>query len=331
MWVLLPKKGTIMNPGIGESQHKVIWQRRVGMLKMHDNEVETDASLVGRLLTTQFPQWAQLPVIPVASAGTDNALYRLGDDMVVRLPRIDWAVDNVHKEYYWLPRLAPLLPLAIPVPLAKGSPGAGYPWHWSVYEWLAGENATMDGIADPHQAAINLARFITALQQIDTTKASPAIGSNSRGRPLASRDERTHQAIARLHGMIDTDAATAVWEAALQAPERKLSSVWFHGDLLPGNLLFEGDRLSAVIDFGGMGVGDPTCDLMIAWSLFSGQSRNLFRQELDIDDATWARGRGHALSQAVVFIPYYLHTNPTGVNNARHQLREAIADFRTSG
>ena len=158
------------------------------MPKMRDNEMETDVSLVGRLLTTQFPQWAQLPLIPVVSAGTDNVPYRLGDDIVVR-PRIDWAVDNVHKEHYWLPRLVLLLPLAILVPLAKGSPGAGYPRHWSVYEWFSGENATMDGIADPYQGAIDLARFITALQQIDTTKASLAIiDSNPRSRPVPARD-----------------------------------------------------------------------------------------------------------------------------------------------
>jgi aminoglycoside phosphotransferase (APT) family kinase protein len=298
--------------------------------KMHADEVDTDASLVGRLLAAQFPQWAGLPIAPVSSAGTDNAIYRLGDDMAVRLPRIHWAVGQVDKEHEWLPRLGPFLPLAISVPLAKGQPGEGYPWHWSVYQWLKGENATIDLIADPRQAAIDLAQFITALQRIDTTGGPRAVDHNLRGVPLADRDARTREAIAALHGMIDADAATTVWEAALQAPEWNRAPVWFHGDLLPGNLLFEQGRLSAVIDFGGLGVGDPACDLMIAWGLFSGESRDVFRAALAVDDATWARGRGHALSQAVIFIPYYLDTNPVGVSNARRMIDAVLADHSAS-
>ncbi len=297
---------------------------------MHADEVDTDASLVGRLLAAQFPQWAGLPIAPVSSAGTDNAIYRLGDDMAVRLPRIHWAVGQVDKEHEWLPRLGPFLPLAISVPLAKGQPGEGYPWHWSVYQWLKGENATIDLIADPRQAAIDLAQFITALQRIDTTGGPRAVDHNLRGVPLADRDARTREAIAALHGMIDADAATTVWEAALQAPEWNRAPVWFHGDLLPGNLLFEQGRLSAVIDFGGLGVGDPACDLMIAWGLFSGESRDVFRAALAVDDATWARGRGHALSQAVIFIPYYLDTNPVGVSNARRMIDAVLADHSAS-
>ncbi len=298
--------------------------------KMHADEVDTDASLVGRLLAAQFPQWAGLPIAPVSSAGTDNAIYRLGDDMAVRLPRIHWAVGQVDKEHEWLPRLGPFLPLAISVPLAKGQPGEGYPWHWSVYQWLKGENATIDLIADPRQAAIDLAQFITALQRIDTTGGPRAVDHNLRGVPLADRDARTREAIAALHGMIDADAATTVWEAALQAPDWNRAPVWFHGDLLPGNLLFEQGRLSAVIDFGGLGVGDPACDLMIAWGLFSGESRDVFRAALAVDDATWARGRGHALSQAVIFIPYYLDTNPVGVSNARRMIDAVLADHSAS-
>lgn len=292
--------------------------------KMHANEVHTDASLVECLLAAQFPQWANLPIEPVASAGTDNALYRLGDDMAVRLPRVDWAVKQVDKEHQWMPKLAPFLPLAIPDPLTKGNPGEGYPWPWSVYRWLEGENATIDHIADPRQAAIDLAQFITALQQIDTTDAPPP---GYRGKPLILRDKQTRRAIAALHGMIAADAATAVWETALQAPEWNRAPVWFHGDMLPGNLLFERGRLSAVIDFGMLAVGDPACDLMIAWGLFSGESRDMFHKALGVDDATWKRGRGWALSQAVIFIPYYLNTNPIGVGYARHTIEEILSDY----
>ena len=290
--------------------------------RMHVDEVETDEALVGRLLAAQFPRWADLPIQPVSSTGTDNALYRLGDEMLVRLPRIHWAVGNVEKEYHWLPKLAPHLPLAVPVPLAKGEPGAGYPWPWAVYRWLAGEHTTIDSIAHPQQAALDLAGFITALQQIDATDGPPG----GRGKPLALRDEETRKAIVALHSMIDTHAATAAWEAALQATAWDRAPVWFHGDLLPGNLLFQQGRLSAIIDFGTLGVGDPACDLMVAWNTLPAESRSVFRDALGVDDATWARGRGWALWQALVFIPYYRHTNPVGVAYAQRTLEEVLAD-----
>lgn len=295
-------------------------------LKMHADEVHTDASLVRRLLAAQFPQWADLSIAPVESAGTDNALYRLGADMLVRLPRIHWAIHQADKERRWLPRLAPFLPLALPDQLAQGQPGEGYPWGWAVYRWLPGENASSGHIADPRQAAVDLAQFIAALQQIDHAGGPPAVEHNLRGVPLSMRDAGTRRAIADLRGMFDVDALTAVWESALQAPEWDRPPVWFHGDLLPGNLLFEEGRLSAVIDFSGLGVGDPACDLMCAWGLFSGASRDAFRAALGVDDATWARGRGQALSQAAIFIPYYLDTNPVGVRNARRMLEAVLAD-----
>jgi aminoglycoside phosphotransferase (APT) family kinase protein len=217
------------------------------------------------------------------------------------------------------------------VPLAKGEPGEDYPWQWSIYRWLRGENATIDRIADPRQTATTLAQFITALQRIDATGGPLAVDHNLRGTPLATRDTGTREAIAALHSLIDADAATTAWEAALQAPEWDRAPVWFHGDLLPGNLLFERGRLSAVIDFGGLGVGDPACDMMIAWGLFSSASRDVFRAALAVDEATWARGRGHALSQALIFIPYYVDTNPVGVSNARRMIDEVLADHGARG
>ena len=299
--------------------------------RMHENEVDTDFSLVRRLLVEQFPHWADLPITRIPSAGTDNAIYRLGSDMAVRLPRIDWAVGQVAKEHEWMPRLAPLLPLDIPKPLAMGEPGEGYPWCWSIYRWLSGENARLDEIEDPCDAATALAGFIVALQKIDTTGGPFAVDHNVRGCSLALRDEGTRQSIAAMHGMIDTNVALVVWETALQAAEWDRAPVWFHGDLLPGNLLFRQGRLSAVIDFGGLAVGDPACDLMIAWGLFTGESRDVFRSTLAVDDATWTRGRGHALSQAMIFIPYYLKTNPGGVANARLMLDAVLADYAANG
>ena len=295
--------------------------------KMHADEVDTDVSLVGRLLAAQFPRWADLPIKPFPSAGTDNALYRLGDDMAVRLPRIHWATGQVDKEHRWLPRLAPLLPLAIPVPLAKGTPGEGYPWHWSVYRWLDGENATIERITDPGQAATELARFVAALQRIDATGGPPPDAHNSfRGEPLARRDAATRAAIVSLAGTLDGDAVTAAWDAALQAPVWHGPPVWIHGDLQSGNLLSVQGRLNAVIDFGCLGVGDPASDLMVAWNLLSAETRDVFRAALPVDEATWARGRGWALSVGLIALPYYHRSNPVLAGISRRAIEEVLAD-----
>lgn len=192
---------------------------RMGAHRMHADEVDTDVALVRRLLAAQFPHWADLPIAPVPSAGTDNAIYRLGEDMAVRLPRIHSAIGQVAKEHLWLPRLAPFLPLDTPVPLALGDPGEGYPWRWSVYRWLDGENPTVDRLAAPSALARGLAAFVTALQRVDPTDGPPAGARNFfRGAPLALRDPPTRAALDALHGTIDGDAATAAWDVALRTP-----------------------------------------------------------------------------------------------------------------
>lgn len=288
------------------------------------DEISTDVPLVRRLLAAQFPEWAASPIEPVPSSGTDNALYRLGVDMVVRLPRIHWAVGGVDKDLRWLPMLAPLLPVEIPVPLAKGTPAEGYPWEWGVYRWLEGENPTVHGIADAASLARDVARFVDALHRIDLADGPPA----SRGVPLAMQDDPTRTAIAALQGVIDAEATTAAWDAALRTPAWSGSSVWIHGDLSPGNLLLQGGGLAAVIDFAGLGVGDPASDLIVAWNLLPPEARSVFRTELGLDDATWARGRGWALSVALIQLPYYRDTNPALAANARHVIREVLADHR---
>ena len=293
---------------------------------MHADEVDTDPALVHRLLADQFPQWADLRIEPVESAGTDNALYRLGDDMVVRLPRRERTGETLKKERQWLPRLAPLLPLAVPLPLADGLPADGYPFEWSVYRWLRGEDATMEPITDLSQLATDLAQFVGALQRIDPT-GGPSPGEHNffRGEPLARRDEATRAAIASLARAVDSDAATAAWEAALRAQEWERSPVWIHGDLDSRNLLVERGRLRAVIDFGSLGVGDPACDVMVAWKVLPAETRDIFRTALSVDEATWARGRGWALSQALIALSYYtLATNPVLVREAQRWVAEAL-------
>jgi aminoglycoside phosphotransferase (APT) family kinase protein len=300
--------------------------------RMHADEVHTGVPLVRRLLAAQFPQWASLPVELVPSSGTDNALYRLGADMVVRLPRIEWAAELVDKEYEWLPRLASSLPVAVPVPLAKGVPGEGYPWPWSVCPWLEGENPTVDRIPDAASLAIELARFIVGLHAVDPA-GGPAAGSGNffRGAPLAVRDEPTSAAIDALRGVVDTDAVTAAWEATLGVPAWPGPPVWVHGDLSPGNLLCVHGRLSAVIDFGCLGVGDPAADVIPAWNLLPAEARDDYRSALQVDDETWARGRGWALSIALIQLPYYKDTNPVLAANSRKVIDEVLADHRTSG
>jgi aminoglycoside phosphotransferase (APT) family kinase protein len=289
---------------------------------MHDDEVLADPPLVRRLLAEQMPQWADLPLGEVPLGGTDNAVYRLGDDLVVRLPRIGWAVEARAKEHYWLPRLAPLLPVAIPVPLALGKPGAGYPWPWSVYRWLPGEEARADRLREPVGTAEELAGFIRALHGIEVV--DPPSGGG-RGGPLAARDAATKGAIAALDGELDARAVTAVWEEALAAPVWAGPPVWVHGDLAPGNLLLRDGRLAAVLDFGALNAGDPAVDLLVAWNLFSGEARERYRTALGVDDATWVRGRGWALSVALIVLPYYRETNPALVAQSWTAIRAVLA------
>ena len=292
------------------------------------DEVDINVSLAGRIVAAQFPQWADLPVEPVEFDGWDNTTFRLGEDMSVRLPSAAAYAPQVEKEHRWLPRLAPFLPLPIPVPLAKGKPGEEYPFPWSVYHWLDGEPATVGRIDDLAGFATTLADFLTALQRIDPTDGPPPGRHNFfRGGSLTVYDAESRQAISALEGEIDADAATATWEAALAATWHG-APVWFHGDVAAGNLLVEGGRLSAVIDFGTSGVGDPACDLAIAWTLFGGESRDALRSALRQDDATWARGRGWALWKALITLAEHIGSNPSEAEIARRVIDEVLADHR---
>ncbi|WP_331736312.1 MULTISPECIES: aminoglycoside phosphotransferase family protein [unclassified Streptomyces] len=297
-------------------------------VKMHADEVDIDGPLVGRLVAAQFPQWADLEVRRVRSAGTDHAMYRLGDDMTVRLPRMPGAADQVDLEQRWLPRLAPHLPLAVPVPLGQGVPGEGYPFAWSVYRWLDGANLFDEPLTELHDAAAGLGRFVAALRRIDTAGAPRSF----RGGPVGTADAGVRAAIRDLgaDGTLDAGAATAAWEAALRVPQWDGAPVWLHGDLLPGNLLARQGRLSAVIDFGGVGVGDPACDTMAAWTLLSADTREVFRDASGVDDATWARGRGWALRFGVTAEHYYRVTNPVLARVGHRAAAEAIADHQAA-
>jgi aminoglycoside phosphotransferase (APT) family kinase protein len=297
---------------------------------MHESEVSIDVSLVRHLVDTQFPRWSDLPVKPVEVGGWDNRIFHLGEHMTVRLPSAERYVAQVEKEHRWLPELAPLVPLPIPVPLAKGVPGWGYPFPWSVYRWIEGETATVGRIEDRVQFATSLADFLVAMQQIDPAGGPPPGPHNFfRGGPLRVYDAETRQAIAALEGEIDTGAATTVWEAALAATWHG-PPVWFHGDVAWGNLLVEEGRLGAVIDFGTSGVGDPSCDLAISWTLFGGESREAFRAVLQPDDATWARGRGWTLWKALITLAGSADAGSQEPREPRQVIDEVLADYDRS-
>ena len=273
------------------------------MARMHVDEHEIDEALVHRLVSEQFPEWADLPLRRIEPSGTVNAIYRLGDELSVRLARRKGPTRPGGKELEWLPRLAPSLPVEIPVPVAQGRPSDDYPWFWEIHRWVDGETVPIEEI-DAIQAARDLAALVGALRQVSPDGAPPG-----RGIPLAERDREIRYWLARFDG---DPAVTAEWERALTAPPWEGPPVWHHGDLDVRNWLVREGRIRGVVDWGSMGVGDPACDVMVAWKLHSPAARDAFRAALPTDDATWERARGWALSQAVAILAYYTpENNPT--------------------
>lgn len=290
------------------------------------DRIAIDEALVRRLVASQFPHWAGLPIRRVAVDGWDNSTFHLGSAMKVRLPNAPGYASQAEKELTWLPRLAPHLPVPIPAPLAIGEPGEGFPLRWSIYGWLEGETAFVAPIPDRVRLARELAAFLRALQAIDPTGGPPAGQPNFfRGGDLGVYDAETRQCLVALDGQIDRQAACAVWEAALAASWAG-PPLWVHGDIAPGNLLLQHGRLSAVIDFGCCAIGDPACDLVMAWSFFSGASRDAFIEAVAMDAGAWARARGWALWKALLMRLTYRDADKLA---AEQQLIETlIADHR---
>ena len=287
------------------------------------DRTQIDAELARRLVDGQFPEWSDLPIHGVDLDGWDNRTFRLGSELSIRLPTGSWYAKQVEKEQRWLPRLAPQLPLPIPAPMAQGEPADGYPFPWSVYRWLDGEPAATASFGDPTRFATDLAGFLSALERIDA-KDGPRPGEHNffRGGPLATYEGETLEAIEALGDAIPRDDALRVWEDAM-ATTWERGPVWVHGDVAVGNLLVRDGRLAAVLDFGSSGVGDPACDMVIAWTFLSGPSRDRFRAELGVDDGTWSRGRGWALWKALITMPG---------TEARRDIEQVLADWRiTSG
>ena len=278
------------------------------------------------LVRDQFPQWAGRAVRPVEVDGNDNTSFRLGDDLLVRLPSHERYVAGVEKEHRWLPVLAPQLPLPIPKPVAKGAPSERFPRIWSVYEWLDGDVAGVAPPADRVAFAEDVADFLAALQRVDASDG-PAAGEQSfwRGAPLERYDRQTRKAIADLGPSVDGAAATAVWEAALDAPHRG-EPVWVHGDVAVNNLLVRNGRLAAVIDFGTSAVGDPACDTVLAWTFLDGASRAAFRARLPVDPATWRRGRGWAIWKALITLAWNPSASPAFTQECERVVADVLAE-----
>jgi aminoglycoside phosphotransferase (APT) family kinase protein len=262
--------------------------------------LEITTELVQRLISEQFPQWRHLTITPVKKSGHDNRTFRLGHELTVRLPSHESYASAVEKEATWLPVFKSQLSLPIPVPLAKGKPSNEYPLPWSVNHWIEGETVTYSNIRDMNEFAEDLAKFLTELEAIDASNGVPAGEQNfHRGGDLAVYDTQTRMVIERLAGQYDQSLLREIWDLALATPYR-FSPVWIHGDVAVGNLLVREGRLCGVIDFGTMGVGDPSSDLVMAWNFFDANSRHLFLRRVGFGEDTMNRSRGWALWKALI-------------------------------
>lgn len=293
---------------------------------MHADQADITAGTVTGLVASQFPRWRHLPVRPVSSAGTVNALFRLGEQIVLRFPlrpSLDASLRNeLVREQDVARRIAAHVPVPVPEPLALGEPGEGYPGPWTAYRWVPGETAGREGAGGSAAFARDLAGFVAALHGMDT--AGRAWDGHGRGGPLAARDDAVRRALAESAHLTDTARVAGVWARCRDAPRPGAADAWIHADLMPGNLLARDGRLAGVIDLEDARVGDPAVDLMPAWNLLAPGPRETYRRELGVDDATWERGRGWAIVQAIVALPYYAETNPVMAGTARRTLRAVL-------
>jgi aminoglycoside phosphotransferase (APT) family kinase protein len=284
--------------------------------KMHADEVPTDVGLVRRLIASQFPQWSALPVHELVASGTVHALYRLGEEMVVRLPRR--SAEDVEAEHTTLRRLRGRVPVEIPEPRAVGAPGEGYPWEWCIDNWLVGEHPVAGEISD--ELAREIADVVLALCVVETNGVPPS----GRGSSLRRFDAAVRGTLPELEGVIDTAKALALWEEALALPEWSNAPVWVHEDLMPANLLVREGHLTGILDWGSAGAGDPAIDLQPAWNTLDARTRPIFRAALSPDDEMWMRGLAWALWTGIMALPYYRETNPVLAQNASYRLGQVL-------
>jgi len=290
--------------------------------KLHVDELHIDASIVKQLLQEQFPAWADLQLELIYPVGTDNVMYRLGNDKVVRLPRTEESAASLEKEHQWLSKLAPHLPIKVPVILGEGNPSSDYPLPWLVCNFLEGKNLMEGNSLDYNQAAVDLGNFVAAMQKVNA-KGGPKC---RRGQPLAMRNQEMQESIPLMSDLYDTSLLTDIWKRALKESVWKKGPVWIHGDLHAGNLLAKNDRITAVVDFGLAGIGDPASDMMLAWTLLTPETRPIFRSIVQPDEATWKRGRAWAFTLGIVAYPYYRNSNPTFAKLAKRAIDEVLSE-----
>ncbi len=310
----------------------MLW--RVPMSDMpEENKLEITTQLATALIAEQFPQFSHLSISPVPHGGNDNRTFHLGSDMLIRLPSAEGYVRQVEKEQKWLPKIAPLLPLPIPVPIAMGMPSPSYPWNWSIYKWLEGESANSLALSDTHLETIaaQLAHFLNAFHQFDAAGApAPGLHNWWRAAHTSVYDEQTRELIEKLKSFIDVDKASKLWQRALNSKWEK-EPVWVHGDVASGNLLVKDNRLAAVIDFGCMGIGDPACDLTIAWTFFRGKSREIFKSKMPLDEETWTRARGWAMWKALYEISVLKNKSGAALAKQMQIIDAVMSESNNSG
>jgi aminoglycoside phosphotransferase (APT) family kinase protein len=297
---------------------------------MHADEVRATADQVSRLLRDHCPRWSGLPVVALAEEveGTDHVLFRVGDELVARMPKVAWAEDQVESDARWLPVVAPHLPVRVPVPIFVGEPGLDFPWRWSLVPWISGDAPPRLG-CDDVVLAQDLATFARALHAV-AAGDGPRKPPGTRGSALVHIDLGVREVLPRLaehDDGFDVAAAEAAWDICLRAPEWDRPPVWIHGDLQPGNLIVRGGRLAGVVDFGAFGVGDPAPDVAPAVWTFTGEARTAYREAMDYDDATWLRACGWALGPSLTGIDYYRTTFPRMAEHGRQMVRAVVAEL----
>lgn len=283
------------------------------------------------LVMEQFPQWADLPIVPVSNNGWDNRTFHLGEKMLLRFPSAAGYAPQVEKEQKWLPFLAPKLPLLIPTPLGLGKPGHGYIWNWSIYNWIDGETVSKSQSIDKVRLASQLASFLKVLYQIPTN-GGPLPGEHNyyRGGKISTYRNDILKALKILEPNLDGKMFRNIWESGAET-EWQRPALWVHGDISPSNLLLQDGDLNAVIDFGLLSVGDPACDLAIAWTFFDSKGRKTFHNHISLDEETWRRGRAWALWKALIISSGLSSSNNIENNLAQRTIKEIAEDFKRNG
>ena len=287
---------------------------------------EINIHMVQELVISQFPKWSELEITPVAKSGRNNRMFHLGRKMLVRLPSAPGYEHQVKKEQEWLPKLAPQLSMAIPKPLALGRPTELYRLNWSIYQWIEGENAETLDSTFYNEFAVDIAEFLNQLASLDSSDG-PIPDRSYRGAPVIFYNDETLSNLSKLKGLIDADFGREIWEEAI-GNQWKNKPVWLHGDFSPGNILVKDNRLTAVIDFGCMAVGDPSCDLVIAWTMLNKESRKLFRNHLSYDSDTWARARGWALWKALFELDLLKDKQSPEAMEEIRRIEEIFSDYQ---